>query len=119
MANAISLLPHVQSGRLRALGISSPHRSEAMPTIPTIAESGVPYSLSVWTAFFAPSGVSAEIISKLQTEITKALRDAALAKKIADSGGERTEALEPFKQTIKDEMTLNRKIAVARNIKPE
>lgn len=119
MANAISLLPHVQTKRLRALGISSPHRSEAMPTIPTIAESGVPFSLSVWTGFFAPTGVSAEITAKLQTEIAKALRDPAVAKKIADSGGERAEALDQFKQTIRDEMTLNRKIAVARNIKPE
>ena len=90
-----------------------------MPTIPTIAESGVPYSLSVWTGFFAPSGVSAEIIGKLQTEIAKGLSDPAVAKRIADSGGERTQPLEQFKQTIKDEMTLNRKIAVARNIKPE
>lgn len=119
MGNAISLLPHVQSKRLRALGISAPQRSGAMPTIPTIAESGVPYSLSVWTGFFAPSGVSAEITAKLQTEIAKVLRDPAVAKKIADSGGERTEALDQFKQTIRDEMTLNRKIAVARNIKPE
>lgn len=119
MANAISLLPHVQSGRVRALGISSPHRSEAMPALPTIAESGVPYSLSVWTGFFAPSGVSAEIMGKLRTEIAKGLRDPAVAKKIADSGGERTETLEQFRQTIQDEMALNRKIAVARNIKPE
>ena len=119
MGNAISMLPHVQSKRLRALGISSAQRSAAMPTIPTIAESGVPYSLSVWTGFFAPSGVSAGIIGKLQAEIAKALGDPAVAKKIADSGGERTESLESFKQTIRDEMALNRKIAVARNIKPE
>ena len=119
MSNAISLLPHVRSNRLRALGISSPHRSQAMPTIPTIAESGVPFSLSVWTGFFAPAGVSADITGKLQTEIAKALSEPATAKKIADSGGERTESLDQFKQTIRNELTLNRKIAVARNIKPE
>jgi tripartite-type tricarboxylate transporter receptor subunit TctC len=119
IASAISSFPHVQSKRLRALGISAPHRSEAMPTIPTIAESGVPYSVSVWTGFFAPSGVSGEITAKLQTEIAKVLRDPAVAKKIADSGGERTESLDQFKQIIRDEMALNRKIAVARNIKPE
>lgn len=119
MGNAISLLPHVQSGRLRALGISAPKRSEAMPTIPTIAESGVPFNLAVWTGFFAPSGVSAEIIAKLHAEIAKALRDPAVAKKIADSGGERTESIDQFRQTIRDEMTLNRKISQARNIRPE
>jgi tripartite-type tricarboxylate transporter receptor subunit TctC len=119
MANAISMLPHVQAGRLRALGITSPQRSEAMPTIPTIAESGVPFTLSVWTGFFAPSGVSAEIIGKLQTEIARALKDPAVAKQIAASGGERTETFDGFKRVIRDELTLNRKIAVARNIKPE
>ena len=119
MSNAISLLPHVQSGRVRALGISSPHRSEAMPTIPTITESGVPFTLAVWTGFFAPSGVAGEIMGKLRAEISNVLKDPAVAKKIADSGGERVEPLEQFKQTIRDELTLNRKVAVARNIKPE
>jgi tripartite-type tricarboxylate transporter receptor subunit TctC len=119
MSNAISLLPHVQARRVRALGISSPRRSEAMPTIPTITESGVPFTLAVWTGFFAPSGVPGEIMGRLQAEIGNVLRDPAVAKKITDSGGERTEPLEQFKQTIRDEMTLNRKVAVARNIKPE
>lgn len=117
MANAISALPRVKSGRLRALGISSPQRSEAMPDIPTISESGVPFNLSVWTGFFAPGGVNAEIMDKLRAEIGKALSDPAVAKKIASGGGERTETLDEFRQTIKNELTANREIAAARNIK--
>jgi tripartite-type tricarboxylate transporter receptor subunit TctC len=119
MANTISAWPHVQSNRMRALGISSTKRSEAMPGIPTIAESGVQYNLSVWTGFFAPSGVSSEIMSKLRSELTRALSDPAIAKKMMDGGGERTEEVQLFTQRIKDEMTMNRRIAVARNIRVE
>lgn len=117
MANAISALPRVKANKLRALGISSPHRSEAMPDIPTISESGVPYNLSVWTGFFAPGGVSPEILSKLRAEIAKVLNDTAVAKQIASGGGERTETLDEFQQTIRNELVTNRKIALARNIK--
>jgi tripartite-type tricarboxylate transporter receptor subunit TctC len=117
VANAISALPHVNAGRLRALGLSSPRRSAAMPTIPTIAESGVPYSLSAWTGFFAPAGVAAEIVGKLQLEIERVLKDPLIARKMADGGGEQTETLDQFRQTIRNELVVNRKIALERNIK--
>ncbi len=90
-----------------------------MPGIPTIAESGVQYNLSVWTGFFAPSGVSSEIMSKLRSELMKALSDPAIAKKISEGGGEPTEGVELFRQRIKDELATNRRIAVARNIRVE
>jgi len=119
MANAISALPHVKAGRLRALGLSAPKRSAAMPDIPTIVEQGVPFTLAVWTGFFAPAGVPPEILTKLQTEITNVLKDPAIAQRIADGGGEQTETPDQFKQTIRDELVANRKIAIARNIKVE
>jgi tripartite-type tricarboxylate transporter receptor subunit TctC len=117
MANAISALTHVNAGRLRALGVSSPRRSPAMPQIPTIAESGVPFSLAVWIGFFAPAGVPPEIAAKLQAEIERALKDSAVAKKIAAGGGEQTETLDQFRQTIRRELVANRKIATQRHIK--
>jgi tripartite-type tricarboxylate transporter receptor subunit TctC len=117
MANAISALPHVKAGRLRALGLSAPKRSRAMPDIPTIAEGGVPFTLAVWTGLFAPAGVPSEILTKLQTETANVLKDPAVAQRIADAGGEQTETLDQFKQTIRNELVANRKIAIARNIK--
>jgi tripartite-type tricarboxylate transporter receptor subunit TctC len=117
MPNAISALQHVNANRMRALGVSSAQRSPAMPNIPTISESGVPYSLSVWTGFFSPRGVSSEINNKLQVEIAKVLKDPVIAKKIADSGGEQVESIDLFRQTIRNELAVNRKIAVEQNIK--
>ena len=120
MTNSVSSLPHVRSGRLRALGVSAAQRSAAMPEIPTIAESGVPgFNLSVWIGFFAPGGTPVDILAKLASEIDKVLKDPLIAKKIADSGGEPVELIEQFRQTIRNELVLNRKIASAANIKVE
>lgn len=119
MANAISSLPKVNAGRLRALGVSSEQRLKAFPNIPTISESGVPFNLSVWIGLFAPAGVSPEIMGKLRAETTNVLKDSTIAKKIADSGGVPVETLDQFKRTIENELTVNRKIAVNGNIRIE
>jgi tripartite-type tricarboxylate transporter receptor subunit TctC len=117
MANTIAVLTHVNDNRLRALGVSSSQRSPAMPNIPTIAESGIPFTRSGYTAFFAPSGVSPDIINKIQVEVAKAVKDPRVAKKIVDNGGEQTESIDVFRQTVRNELSVNRKIAVERNIK--
>ena len=88
-----------------------------MPRIPTIVESGVPYTLAVWIGFFAPAGVAPEIVGRLQAEIERVLNDSAVAKKIAEGGGEQTETLDQFRQTIANELVANRKIATQRHIK--
>ncbi len=120
MSNSISSLPLVKSGRLRVLGVSSAQRSVSFPEIPTIAESGVPgFKLSVWTGLFGPGGMPADIVAKLNTEIAKALKDPEIARKMTDDGGEPIESLEQFRQTIRSELEINRKIAQRANIKVE
>ena len=73
----------------------------------------------MWIGFFAPGGTPADILAKLASEIDKVLKDPLIAKKIADSGGEPVELIEQFRQTIRNELVLNRKIAAAANIKVE
>lgn len=69
-------LPFVKSGRLRALGMTSAKRSSVLPDMPTVAESGLPgYEIIVWNCFSAPAGTPKDVISKLNTEIVKALRN--------------------------------------------
>jgi len=71
-ASAISTLPHVRSGRLRALAVSSAKRSPSAPDLPTVAESGVPgFAVDQWYALFAPSRTPREIVMKLYGEIAK------------------------------------------------
>ena len=67
-------LPHVTSGRLRVLAVSSVQRANAMPDVPTVAESGVPgFEFDEWQAILAPRGTPADVIAKLNAEINKAL----------------------------------------------
>ena len=67
-------LPHVTSGRLRALAVSSLQRSGAAPTVPTVAESGLPgFEVSQWFAIYAPAKTPKEIVAKLNAEINRAL----------------------------------------------
>jgi len=67
-------LPHIQSGKLTALGVTSNKRSPLLPDVPTIAESGLPgYSVDGWFALFAPANVSPEIVARLHDETTKLL----------------------------------------------
>lgn len=82
-------LPHVRSGRLKALGVSTSKRSAAVPDLPTVAESGLPgYAATAWYGVLAPAGTSREIILKLNTEIVKSLRNDEVKKRIASDGGE-------------------------------
>jgi tripartite-type tricarboxylate transporter receptor subunit TctC len=72
----VSVLPHVNSGTLRALAVSSPQRSPVAPTVPTMAESGYPGVEAVaWHGIFVPADTSPDIVDRLNSEIVKALRN--------------------------------------------
>ncbi len=67
-------LPHVASGKLKALAVSSLQRSGAAPTVPTVAESGLPgFEVAQWFAIYAPAKTPKEIVGKLNAEINRAL----------------------------------------------
>jgi tripartite-type tricarboxylate transporter receptor subunit TctC len=85
----LSALPHIRSGRLRALGITTAKRSDLVPDIPTLAEAGVPtFSMGLWYALFSPTGTPPEIVQRLNAEMTKMLNDPEVRKKIAAQGAE-------------------------------
>ena len=70
-----SVFPHVKSGRLRALAVTTTRRSTSAPDIPTVAEAGVPgYEMSQWYGLLVPAGTPAPIIERLNTEVGKALK---------------------------------------------
>ena len=72
--NISNVLQHVQSGKLKVLGVTTPGRSALVPAVPTVAESGVPgYEVGVWFGFAAPAGTPRPIIDKLNAEIVKIL----------------------------------------------
>ena len=87
----ISALPHIKSGRVRPLGVTSPRRSGAAPDIPTIAEAGLPgYAADTWSGLVAPAGTPREIIVKLHAGVVQALQEPAIRKRFIDDGAEAT-----------------------------
>lgn len=89
VANLPSQIPHVRSGKLRAIGLTAERRSSLMPEIPTIAEAGVPgFESSSWFAFLAPAGTSPEIVDKLNREIVRIVHSAEMKGWLAREGAD-------------------------------
>ena len=81
--------PRAQSGQLRALAITTPKRSPAMPDVPTVAESGFPdYDVSPWYGYLAPAGTPDAIVAKLNADIGAALRSPEVEKRLLNAGTE-------------------------------
>ena len=73
--SALGVLPHVRSGRMRALAVTGENRSPAVPELPTIAEAGLPgYEVVFWFGVMAPAGTPQPIVAKLNTEINEILK---------------------------------------------
>ena len=84
---APAVLPHVRSGRLRALAVSSTQRLAVLPDVPTVAESGFPgFDADQWYGFVAPAGTPPAAVARLNTEINKILRLPEVAQQLAAEG---------------------------------
>ena len=87
MDNLPPYLPHIQSGTLKVLGVSSAKRWFALPDVPTIAEQGFPgFDAAPWRYAAAPAGTPADIVKKLSDELVKASKAPDVIKKIRDAG---------------------------------
>lgn len=87
--NILSALPHIRSGRLRALGVTSTRRAASAPEVPTVAEAGLPgYESVQWVGLLAPVGTSPEIIGRLYTESAAVLRAPEIQERLAQDGAE-------------------------------
>ncbi len=82
-----AVLPHMKSGKLRAIGASSAKRSAAAPDVPTLQELGVPdFDLVAWFMLYAPASTSAADVVKLRDALQRALVQPALAARLAELG---------------------------------
>jgi tripartite-type tricarboxylate transporter receptor subunit TctC len=83
-ANVLSALPHIRSGRLRALGITGTQRATTAPDIPTIAEAGLPgYESVQWLGLLVPAATPPEIINRLHKEVVAVLRTPQMKDRLA------------------------------------
>ena len=84
-----AVLPHIKSGRLRAIGVSSLQRSPTAPDVPTLAEAGMPgYEAINWFAILGPAGIPAPVTQKIHTDTAEALKGTELRERIAAAGME-------------------------------
>ena len=84
--NISTVLPHVQTGKLRALGVSSLDRSPMAPEIPSISESIPGFEANTWIGLFAPSGTPPQVVQKISTDTQLALKQTAIVQKFRTMG---------------------------------
>jgi len=88
-ASIPSAVVHINSGKLKALGVSTLKRNSALPNVPTIDESGLPgYDAASWYGLFAPAGVGSETLQVLNKELLKIMSDSGVREKFARDGFE-------------------------------
>ena len=118
--NLLTALPHIKSGKLRALAVTSARRSAALPDVPTVAEALPGYDSTQWYGVLAPAGTSRAIILRLYDEIVRALRDPEVGKRLAADGAEAVgSGPEEFAAFIRSETEKWARVAQAAGIKPE
>ena len=84
-----SVMPHIQSGRLLAIAVSSAKRSRSLPSVPTMIESGYPgFEAGSWFGFFAPRGTPRPIIDKLNKAVNEIIKEPAVDKQMVFLGAD-------------------------------
>ncbi len=85
--NIITVVPHIKSGKLRPLAVTTPRRSGVAPDVPTLSESGLAgFEISSWQAVFAPAGTPQPIVDRLYTEISRILKLPEVIKRLNELG---------------------------------
>ncbi|MFZ9377697.1 MAG: tripartite tricarboxylate transporter substrate-binding protein, partial [Burkholderiaceae bacterium] len=88
-ASMPTAVPHIKSGKIKVLGVTSATRSSALPQAPTIAEQGLSgFEAAIWWGLLGPAGMPADIVQKLNAAMNAALSDAAVAEKVRSQGYE-------------------------------
>lgn len=90
MAVPPAVIPHVQSGKVRIIGVTSKQRYQPLPEVPTLAESGVAelkdFEAIAWNGIVGPANTPTDVIAKLNAEINAALKDSVIAQRLATGG---------------------------------
>jgi tripartite-type tricarboxylate transporter receptor subunit TctC len=115
------VMSHIKEGKLVALAVGSPKRSNALPDIPTTNEAGVPNSeFNFWIGMMVPAKTPRDIVNRLQAEVQKALASDDVKERFTKLGAEAF-VLQPeqFDRYIKDEIEVNAKVVKAAGITPQ
>ncbi len=86
--NVTTAMPHLKSGRLRALGVTSAARSEVLPGVPAIGETLSGYEAIAWFGLFGPAGMPADLVRQVNAEMARALGDPKVREMVRSQGGD-------------------------------
>ena len=114
-------LPQIKAGKLRALGATTAKRLDALPDLPTIGETVKGYEASAWIGVGAPKGTPPEIIATLNKQISAAVSDATIQKRLTDLGATPMPQMTPaeFGKMMADDYAKWSKVIKSANIKPQ
>lgn len=84
-----TMLPHIRSGALRAIGVTTPRRSAVLPELPTLAEAGLPgFDASLWYAVMGPAGMPSSVVQTLHDTVVASLRTPEVMRRLSEQGAE-------------------------------
>jgi tripartite-type tricarboxylate transporter receptor subunit TctC len=114
-------ITHIKSGKLLALGVTTKQRSSALPSLPTIAESGVPgFEVSGWYGILGPAGIPKPIVARLNGELTRILKDPGVREMLSREGADPLPSTpEEFTKIIAEDIVKWGKVVKAAGIKVE
>ena len=122
MVGMAPALPHIKAGKLKALAVTGKTRSNVLPDVPTVAESGFPgFETGQWQGIAAPAGTPQAVIVRLHGELIRIMRLPAVAEKMASIGMDTSVSATPedFAHMLQDELKRWPAVVAAAGIKPE
>jgi tripartite-type tricarboxylate transporter receptor subunit TctC len=114
-------MSHIRNGKLRPLAVSSAKRSPALPEVPTTGEAGVKGAdAPLWFGIWGPTGVPADVVRKINTDVRRALRDPGVKEKLANLGNDPMDmSSEDFARFVRSEIDDYQRVVRAAGIKPQ
>jgi len=114
-------LPHIKSGKLRALAVSTPARNPTLPDVPTTGEAGVKNADSpLWFGVWGPAGVPSDLVAKINADVRKALQDPQVKERLANGGNTPMDmSPQEFARHVRSEIEDYQRVIKAAGIKPQ
>jgi tripartite-type tricarboxylate transporter receptor subunit TctC len=121
IASLVAAMPQIESGKLKALAVTSPKRWPTSPNIPAAAEFGIPsYEHMTWLGLFAPKGTPPAVVARLNAEVRAVLADEAVKARVARMGGAVSQKNVPaFEDMIRKDYSLSSRLVTDAKLKAE